>query len=133
MTGHSGRPKFGQPLTARETACLWSLAQGKTYAAMAREWKITEKGAASSGHRLLVKLGAAVAAQAVHIGMCRGLIGMYEDCGDRAAYLRHLARREPADPKCLLANAVHSREQRAGRLDSSRQGPQGKRKNGTDA
>ncbi|WLQ60848.1 hypothetical protein [Streptomyces poriferorum] len=44
------------------------------------------------------------------------LIGARPDCGDRAAYLRHLRRHEPTCPACKAANAEHGIAQRAGTL-----------------
>lgn len=51
---------------------------------------------------------------AVHLGHTLGLIAPREDCGSRAAYVRHLRRGEPTDPACRSANAQYMAERRAG-------------------
>jgi len=63
----------------------------------------------------LLKLGASSSAQAVDLAHRRRLMTEREGCGNRAAYLRHLRRPEPACWRCLAANAAHEVEMRAAR------------------
>ncbi|MFD4921184.1 response regulator transcription factor [Streptomyces goshikiensis] len=106
----------GGQLSELETQVLRLAARGSTIAAIARTLGSTPPAVQDSRHRLMAKLGARNIAHAVHLGTLLGLIGQYSDCGDRAAYLRHLRRKEAACPACKLANARHAVDQRAGRL-----------------
>jgi DNA-binding CsgD family transcriptional regulator len=108
------RVRFGLPLTERELSVLQGLSQGATYGGLARRWGITEKGAQSAGHRILVKLGALNATHAVHLAHVAGLIGIDPDCGSPAAYHRHQRRGITPDIKCRKARAEQTRIKRAG-------------------
>lgn len=112
----------GGKLTPLERTVLWHAAQGLTIAATARAMSKSAPAVQDARHRLLGKLGAASLVQAVHIAGMAGLIGQYEDCGDRAAYLRHLRRREDACLACRAANARHEADRRAGRLANAPKG-----------
>jgi DNA-binding CsgD family transcriptional regulator len=107
------RARRGQPLSSGELATLQWLARGASYKQVGRHRGVTTKAAESTGHRILVKLGALSMAHAVHIAHCRGIICMYPDCGDRAAYLRHIRRGETPGIMCRKAQARNSRERRA--------------------
>ena len=106
----------GGKLSRLERTVLWHAAQGLTIAATARAMDKSAPAVQDARHRLLKKLDAASIVHAVHLAGMAGLIGQYPDCGDRAAYLRHLRRREPACLACRAANAVHEADRRAGRL-----------------
>lgn len=106
----------GPDLTPNERAVLWGAAQGETYARIASRLGYAEKSVNKMAFRLARKLDARSITHAVHLAHIRGLIGTYPDCGDRAAYLRHLRRREPTCTACRAANARHAVDQRAGRL-----------------
>lgn len=103
-------------LSDRELELLRRVAEGATYRQIARDWVLSEVTVRGLGHRLLRKLDANTIAHAVHLAHVRGVIGPYPDCGDRAAYQRHIRRREPTDPACRAANARWAVQQRAGLL-----------------
>ncbi|MFJ9037939.1 hypothetical protein ACIRF8_15270 [Streptomyces sp. NPDC102406] len=106
----------GTGLTRIEHLMLWHAAHGYTYASMARALGYTRLSAANIGVRIARKLGAANITHAVYLATERNLIGTHPDCGDRAAYQRHLHRKEPACRACKNANAAHAVAQRAGLL-----------------
>jgi DNA-binding CsgD family transcriptional regulator len=106
----------GAPLSVRERRTVWFLAQGLTYTSAARRMGLHPATVKAAGGRVLVKLEAANMVQAVFIATSAGIIGRYIDCGTRAAYLRHLARKEITCHACRMANAEHARAQRAGEL-----------------
>jgi DNA-binding CsgD family transcriptional regulator len=97
-------------LTGRQWELLQRVAHGATYRQLAAEWCIAEITVRVYGHRLMQALGASTIAHAVHIAHSRGLIGPKPDCGDRAAYARHIRRRDAPDMACLLANRRYRAE-----------------------
>lgn len=111
----SARPS-GSQLTDIERLVLWHAAHGHSYASMARLLGYTRQSMVNVGCRAVRKLGATNITNAVYRGAEAHLIGALPDCGDRAAYLRHLRRKEPACPACKAANAEHAVAQRAGLL-----------------
>lgn len=106
----------GPELTANERSVLWGAAQGETYARIASRLGYAEKSVNKMAFRLARKLGARNITHAVHLAGMAGLIGERPDCGDRAAYLRHLRRGDTPCLACRAANARHAVDQRAGRL-----------------
>ena len=116
----------GPLLTTNELAVLTGAAAGHTYAVIGHRLGLNEKSIAKIAFRAARKLGARNITNAVWVATLAGVIGRYPDCGDRAAYLRHLRRRETPCPACRGANARHGVEQRAGRLrpQQAREGPQ---------
>jgi DNA-binding CsgD family transcriptional regulator len=111
----TARPS-GTELTRIEHLMLWHAAHGHTYASMARSLGYTRQSAANIGVRIVRKLGAANITNAVYLAVSNNLIGTHPDCGDRAAYLRHLRSKEPPCRACKNANATHAVAQRAGLL-----------------
>lgn len=111
-------------LTDREGEVLVRMANGETYARIARDLGCSDRTASWIGQQVMRKLGAKSIAQAVHLAHIAGLLGPEPQCGSRAAYLRHLRRGEDCDP-CRAANARHGVAQRAGRLrpQQARDGP----------
>ncbi|WP_428956167.1 LuxR C-terminal-related transcriptional regulator [Streptomyces sp. cg35] len=109
----------GKPLTEAELAILAGSAHGDTYAQIGRTLGYQEKSIGKMALRAARKLGARSITQAVHIATLRGLIGAHPDCGNRAAYLRHLRRGEIPCPACRNANADHAAQQRAHRKDAA--------------
>jgi DNA-binding CsgD family transcriptional regulator len=109
-------PRQGAGLTDNELAVLRRAAHGETYAVIARRLGYQEKSVSKMALRLARKLGARNIAHAVHLATAADLIGTGPDCGDRAAYLRHLSRREDPCTPCRAANARHAVAQRAGQL-----------------
>ncbi|MGW0032082.1 LuxR C-terminal-related transcriptional regulator [Streptomyces sp. NPDC003314] len=103
----------GSKLTDLERKVLWHAAQGLTIAATARVMGKSAPAVQDARHRLLAKLRATSLVQAVHLAGMAGIIGAYEGCGDRAAYLRHLRRRETPCPACRAANARNQAARRA--------------------
>jgi hypothetical protein len=90
------------------------MALGDTNHQAAKRLGTTEAGTRMAVHRAIRKLDARSTVHAVHLAVLHGLIGWYEDCGDRTAYRRHLRNGEPPCPKCRRANAsgiAHWREQ----------------------
>ncbi|MER7953877.1 LuxR C-terminal-related transcriptional regulator [Streptomyces sp. NPDC096030] len=112
----------GGKLTSLERTVLWHAAQGLTTAATARALSRSVPAVQDARHRLLGKLNAASLTHAVHLAGMAGLIGQYPDCGDRAAYLRHLRRRDDPCLACRAANARHEADRRAGRLSTNPKG-----------
>lgn len=108
----------GRPLTDPELAILAGSARGHTYAQIGRTLGYQEKSVGKMALRAARKLGARSVTQAVHIATLRGLIGARPDCGDRAAYLRHLRRGDTPCPACRNANTAHVAQQRADRKDA---------------
>jgi DNA-binding CsgD family transcriptional regulator len=106
-------PRRGQPLGPREEEVLNRVARGASYRQIGRDLGISENTSRGYGTSAITKLGAESMAHAVHLAHCAGLIGMYPDCGDRAAFLRHWRRGEIADIKCRRANADNAARQRA--------------------
>lgn len=102
----------GGELSKLERKVLWHAAQGLTVAATARALGKSAPAVQDARHRLLGKLDATSVVQAVHLAHVAGLIGTYADCGDRAAYLRHLRRRDPTCTACRAANARNAQAQR---------------------
>lgn len=97
----------GAGVTARQWELLQRVAHGATYRELAADWGIAEITVRGYGHRLMRALGASTIAHAVHIAHSRGLIGPKPDCGDRAAYRRHVRRGESTDMACRLANTEY--------------------------
>ena len=111
-------PSGGGPvpsLSANERTVLHRAARGHTYAVIARDLGLAEKSVSKIALRLNRKLGALNITHAVHLAHERRIVTERADCGDRAAYLRHLRRKEPACWRCLAANAAHEVEMRAAR------------------
>lgn len=115
----------GAGLTANELGVLRGAAAGQTYAVIGRQLGLNEKSIAKIAFRAARKLGARNITNAVWVATLTGVIGRYPDCGDRAAYLRHLRRKETPCPACRAANARHGVAQRAGQLrpQQARGGP----------
>lgn len=107
---------MGVELSDRQRLILWHRAQGLSGPQIAR----TECIAISTvdWHERVIRhvLGAQNITHAVHLAGMAGLIGERPDCGDRAAYLRHLRRGDTPCIACRAANARHAVDQRAGRL-----------------
>ena len=103
-------PAVEAGLTVRQWELLLRVTQGATYRQVASEWCVAEITVRCYGHRLMRALGAHTIAHAVHIAHSRGLIGPKPDCGDRAAYARHIRRKEAPDKACLLANRRYRAE-----------------------
>lgn len=103
-------------LSPRQREILWHRAQGLSGPQIARETHLAV--ATISYHERIIchTLRATNITHAVHLGHLQHLIGARPDCGDRAAYLRHLRRHEPTCPACKAANAEHAVAQRAGTL-----------------
>lgn len=109
-------PPQGAGLTDNELAVLRRAAHGETYAVIGRHLGYQEKSVSKMALRLARKLGARNIAHAVHLATAADLIGNSPDCGDRAAYLRHLRHGEAPCTPCRAANARHAVAQRAGQL-----------------
>lgn len=113
-------------LSDRQRRILWHRAQGLSGPQVARAEHIAV--GTVDWHERVIRhaLHAANITNAVWVATLAGLIGQYPDCGDRAAYLRHLRRKETPCPACRAANARHGVEQRAGRLgpQQAREGAQ---------
>lgn len=109
------KPATGSPLTMHQLDVLRRIANGHPWARIGRDLGITVGGVGSVGKQILMKLGASSSAQAVDIAHRRSLMTEREGCGDRAAYLRHWRRNEPACWRCLAANAAHEADRRAAR------------------
>ncbi|MFE4671071.1 helix-turn-helix transcriptional regulator [Streptomyces sp. NPDC056723] len=109
-------PTRGAELTDNELAVLQRAAHGETYAVIAQRLGYKEKSVSKMALRLARKLGARNISHAVHLATAASLIGTSPDCGDRAAYLRHLRRGEDPCAPCRAANARHAVAQRAGQL-----------------
>lgn len=116
------RPTPGAPLSKGERTTLWYLAQGHTYRSAARARGIGVDGIRTQVRSILGKTGSTSTAQAVFVALNSGVIGQYLDCGTRNAYLRHRKRGETTCLACRLANAEHSRAQRAGDLRKKEHG-----------
>ncbi|MFI2354724.1 LuxR C-terminal-related transcriptional regulator [Streptomyces anulatus] len=103
-------------LSPRQRTILWHRAQGLTGPQIAHTMHLAV--ATISYHERIIchTLRATNITHAVHLGHLHHLIDSRPDCGDRAAYLRHLRRKERACPACKAANAEHSVAQRAGQL-----------------
>lgn len=109
------KPSTGSPLTMHQLDVLRRIANGHSWRRIGQDLGITVGGVGSVGKQILLKLGAATSAQAVDIAHRRSLMTERPGCGDRAAYLRHLRRPEPACWRCLAANAAHEADRRAAR------------------
>ena len=103
-------------LSVRQRQILWLRAQGLSGPQIARREHIAIGTLAYHEQVIVTRLEARNITHAVHLAGMAGLIGEREDCGDRAAYLRHLRRREDACLACRAANARHEADRRAGRL-----------------
>ncbi|MFI9271819.1 response regulator transcription factor [Kitasatospora sp. NPDC052896] len=109
-------------LTAHQHTILQRVADGHTYAEIARELTMTEKGLQAGVRRVLVKLGARNAPHAVHIAHQAGLLGHRpERHGDHAGYARHV--RAGEDPRecplgCHAAELAYRASRRAARTAS---------------
>ena len=102
-------------LTDNERSVLHRAARGDTYAVIARDLGLAEKSVGKIAFRMARKLGAHNITNAVHLAHELRIFTERPGCGDRAAYLRHLRRPEPACWRCLAANAAHEAERRAAR------------------
>lgn len=103
-------------LSPRQRRILWHRAQGLSGPQIARVEAIAVGTVAYHEQVLVTRLRARNIVHAIHLGHLAALIGSRPDCGDRAAYLRHLRRREVACTACKAANALHAVAQRAGEL-----------------
>lgn len=105
-------------LSDRQRRILWLRAQGLSGPQIARREHIAV-GTVDYHERVIVAcLQARNITHAVHLAGMTGVIGAHEDCGDRAAYLRHLRHHETPCPACRGANAHHEAARRAGQLAS---------------
>jgi DNA-binding CsgD family transcriptional regulator len=107
------KPAEGSPLTARQLDMLRRVAAGQSWRQIGAALGITIGGVGSLNKQILLKLGAASAAQAVDVAHRRRLITERPGCGDRAGYMRHWRRKEPACWRCLAGNAASEAERRA--------------------
>jgi len=103
-------------LSSRQKTILWHRAQGLTGPQIARQMCLAVATVNYHEQMICHALEAVNITHAVHLGHLQHLIGSRPDCGDRAAYLRHLRRKEQACPACKAANAEHAVAQRAGQL-----------------
>ncbi|MFC8273787.1 LuxR C-terminal-related transcriptional regulator [Streptomyces sp. NPDC057271] len=103
-------------LSDRQRRILWLRAQGLSGPQIARHEHIAVSTVDWHERVIRHQCKALNIAHAVHLAGMAGLIGQRPDCGDRAAYLRHLRRREDPCLACRAANARHEADRRAGRL-----------------
>jgi DNA-binding NarL/FixJ family response regulator len=84
---------------------LWHLSQGYTVKGTAEQLTTVRQSVVDSLVIIRRKAGAATTTQAVLNAYLMGAYGPRENCGTRAAYLRHLEAEEDACPACRRANA----------------------------
>lgn len=120
MTVREGwKPAEGNPLSARQLDMLRRVAAGQSWQQIGKELGITIGGVGSLNKQILLKLGATTAAQAVDVAHRRRLMTERPGCGDRAGYMRHWRRKEPACWRCLAGNAEKAAQQRAASVDAA--------------
>lgn len=83
---------------------MWLLSQGNTPTEVAQIIEADRQSVTSACVLVRAKLNARTNTQAVLLCYRLGLIGLYETCGTRSSYLRHMDRDEPACPACKHAN-----------------------------
>ena len=103
-------------LSERQHRILWLRAQGLSGPQVARVEHIAVSTV--DWHERVIRhvLEARNITHAVHLATAADMLGPRIDCGDRAAYLRHIRRKEPTDRACRAAHAQHAVLQRAGLL-----------------
>jgi len=101
-------------LTERQRTALWLRAQGLTATAIGKRLDppTSRDGAQSTLHEVIVKLNARDSTHAVFLALVTGVIGSYQDCGTRRAWLRHIRRQEQSCIACRKANTAYVRAQR---------------------
>lgn len=103
-------------LSERQRRILWLRAQGLSGPQAARHECIAVGTLAYHEQVIVTRLRARNITHAVHLATLADMLGPRIDCGDRAAYLRHIRRKEPTDRACRAAHARHAVLQRAGLL-----------------
>lgn len=101
-------------LTERQRTALWLRAQGLTATAIGNRLdpKVSAPGAQDLLHKVILNLGARDSTHAVFLALITGVIGPYQDCGTRGAWLRHIRRQEQSCIACRKANTAYVRAQR---------------------
>lgn len=112
-------------LSVRQRRILWLRAQGLSGPQIARVEHIAVSTV--DWHERVIRhvLEARNITHAVHLATAADMLGPRIDCGDRAAYLRHIRRKEPTDRACRAAHARHAVMQRTGALRSTPGQPEG--------
>lgn len=90
----------GAPITELEMGTLWLKAQGMSYRDISTRLDCSVSSAEAAGQRVVRKVGATDATNAVFLAAMRGIIGPYMDCGSLGARKRHEARGEPVCARC---------------------------------
>lgn len=95
------------PLSARERSILWMASQGLRSEEIARRHDLDEGTVKNIYVRIAGRLGTRNLIHSVAHGIITGVIGPYQDCGERRAYLRHLRRSETPCVACRVANSLY--------------------------
>lgn len=111
-------PRYGQPLTARETEILELVSQGLSYRQAGRTVRpaVSENTAKAHMQHVLTKLGASTAPQAILLA-CRAslLDGRPRRHGDHAGYAAHIYRGETPCEACDAGEKAYKADYRARR------------------
>lgn len=106
MTADQPTPDPKHLLSARQRRVLWLLSQGEGMEQVAltlRTHRTSVRDSAVSARR---KLSCRTTLQAVLRAYQLGVIGPWEDCGSRLAYVRHQDKDEDPCPACRIANRI---------------------------
>lgn len=110
--------RYGQPLTPREGEILQLVSQGLSYrqAGLRVRPAVTENTAKAHMQRVLTKLGASTAPQAVLLACQAGLLdGRPRRHGDHAGYAAHVYRGEDPCEACWDGERQYRAARRAAR------------------
>lgn len=92
-------------LSRYQRRVLWLFSQGYNVQEVAAEIGTVRQSITDAALVIRRKFGARTSAQAVLMAYIQGHLGVHEDCGTRASYVRHLDAGEDACPACRNANA----------------------------
>lgn len=98
-------------VSLRQRRILWLLSQGETTVTAADIIDTDRTSLRDSVAAVRAKLGCRTTTQAVLRAYTLGIIGPWEDCGSRLAYIRHQDADEDACPACLAGNVLWLKEQ----------------------
>jgi DNA-binding CsgD family transcriptional regulator len=108
-------PRYGQPLATRETEILLLVSQGLSYreAGLKVQPAVAENTAKAHMQRVLTKLGAHTAPQAVLLACQAGILdGRPRRHGDHAGYAAHIRAEEEPCGACVEGERAYRAEQR---------------------
>lgn len=117
-------PRYGQPLTARETEILRLVSQGRSYGEAARTVRptVSENTAKAHMQHVLTKLGASTAPQAILLACQAGLLdGKPRRHGDHAGHAAHIYRGEEPCEACVEGEKAYKAAWRAKRKTRQRE------------